>query len=164
MKLLGPTHGWTDGASRLRWTCATGLLVWFAFLAIVYFSGCHRGRYREQADADAYRLVHEKSQHPHWPLNDFTINIDERSRMYSPDHPDRQPMPPDDPTSHRLMRRVDNKPGYPGWDANGHTPFVENPDWLSFVPLNEKGVLQVNSVNAVKGLIEACKGIDSSLA
>ncbi len=125
-------------------------LVFLSMALIALTAGCHRSQYRKKADAEAYHLVREKANHPHWSLPDYTINVDPRSRMYTPYNPDAPPMPPDDPAAHKLMRRVDNKPGYPGWDVNGRTPFVENPNWLSFVPLDEEGTLTINHVNAVK--------------
>ncbi len=117
---------------------------------IVVMASCHRGRYRQRADADAYHLVAEKANSPHWPLEHFTIEMDPRSRMFSPYNPDRPPMPTDDPTSHLLMHEVDHKPGYPHWDANGFTPFAENPDWLRCLPLDERGVLVLDADSSVR--------------
>ena len=113
-------------------------------------TGCHRADYRRRADAQAYELVQQKANNPHWALPDYTIEISPQSRMYSPFNPDRPPMPPDDPAAHQLMRRVDHKPGYPYWDINGHTRFVENPDWLAFVPLDQDGILTLDADTAVR--------------
>ena len=62
--------------------------------------GCHRNYYREKADAEAFELVREKANHPHWPLQRYGIEIDPRSRMFDPFNPDRPPVPPDDSASH----------------------------------------------------------------
>lgn len=122
---------------------------WILVLALLSLgSGCHRAHYREQADAQAASLIRQKADHPHWALARDTIDIDPRSRMFDPFDPDFPPMPPDDPTSHQLMHRVDNKPGYPHWHRNGDTPFVENPDWMAFLPLDENGVLQLSADEA----------------
>lgn len=115
---------------------------------VILVAGCHRGYYREQADADAYSIVYEKSLHPHWSLPRQTIEIDPRSRMFDPFDRDRPPMPPDDPIAHELMHRVDNKKGYPHWHANGDTDTAENPEWMAFLPLDENGVLNITADQA----------------
>ena len=138
-----------DGEGRSD-ECPGALWVLLALLATMAAAGCHRAYYREQADKDAYRLIEEKASHPHWPLPDYAIEVDPRSRMYNPFNPDREPMPPDDPEAHRLMHWVDGKHGYPHWHAHGDTPHVENPDWLAFLPLNEEGVLVLDGASAVQ--------------
>ncbi len=118
-------------------------------LLLLLTTGCHRSHYRERADRDAYRLVEEKAQSPHAELPDYSIEPDPRSRMFNPNDPDREPMPPDDPESHRLMQRVDSKKGCPHWDRDGYTPYVENPDWYAYLPLDEEGVLVLDSARAM---------------
>lgn len=113
-------------------------------------SACHRSYYRRQADTDATKLITEKASDPHWALPDRSIEVDPRSRMAHPFSADHPPMPPDDPASHEFMRRVDNKPAYPHWGANGELDQVENPEWLSFVPMNEKGELVLDINRAVQ--------------
>ncbi|MBL8889692.1 MAG: hypothetical protein JNL67_06915 [Planctomycetaceae bacterium] len=125
------------------------------FLAIaaallIQTSACHRSYYRRQADTDATKLITEKANDPHWALPDRSIEVDPRSRMAHPFSADHPPMPPDDPASHEFMQRVDNKPAYPHWGANGELDQVENPEWLSFVPLNEKGELVLDINRAVQ--------------
>lgn len=110
--------------------------------------GCHRAYYREQADADAYSVVHEKASNPHWALPRQSIEIDPRSRMFDPFDRDRPPMPEDDPTAHQLMHYVDKKKGYPRWHANGDVDTVENPDWMASLPLDENGVLNLTADQA----------------
>ncbi len=119
-------------------------------LAAIAACGCHRSFYREQADLEAYDLIAEKASHPHWSLDNYTIDPDPVSRMADYDSPDCPPMPADDPRSHEFMHVVDQKPGYPFWDVNGHTNFVENSAWKSFLPLDEDGVLHLNSKDAVR--------------
>ena len=104
-------------------------------------SGCHRGFYRRQADAEAQALIRQKACDPRWNLQDTTINIDPQSRMFDPFSADHPPIPPDDPTSHKLMKCVDGKSGYPHWHANGDTSYVENPEWLQNLPVNDKGIV-----------------------
>ncbi len=119
-------------------------------------AGCRRAYYRRQADAEAYALVREKATNPHWTLDNYTIAIDPRSRMYSPYNPDRPPMPEDDPTSHQFMRCVDGKRGYPGWDDNGHVFLAENPAWQAYLDLDGDGVLPLTADDAVRlGLVHS---------
>lgn len=125
-------------------------LVFALAVAALVTSGCNRNFYRRQADTEAYALVQQKAFHPHWPLKNYSINIDPRSRMYSPFCDDYQPLPPDDPYSHQMMHRVDNKRGYPFWHVNGDTPFVENPMWLAYLPVDENGVVVLDANGAVK--------------
>ena len=117
-------------------------------ILLVGACGCHRNYYREKADAEAFGLVREKANHPLWSLQRYGIEIDPRSRMFDPFNPDRPPMPPDDPASHELMQQVDGKKGYAGWELNGHTPFVENPNWMASLPLDENGVLHLTAEQA----------------
>lgn len=124
---------------------------WLAFLILsVGFAGCQPGYYRRQADAEAYHLIDEKAQDPRWALTECDITPDPRSRIFDPFDPDHEPMPPDDPESHRLMHQVDGKKGYQHWYDNGNTPFVDNPQWLQTLPLNDEGVLVLNAERAIE--------------
>ena len=106
--------------------------------------GCHRSYYRRQADAEAYRLIREKSLDPRWDTASGNIKIDPQSRMFDPFSQDHPPIPPDDPSSHQLMHCVDGKEGFPQWHANGDTNYVENPLWKSYLPINEQGQCVLN--------------------
>ncbi len=136
-------HGlMNDGVRRTR--------AWVTLLALaVVTAGCHRAYYREQADDEAYSLIAEKANHPHWALNDYQIEVDPASRMFDPFDRDRPPMPPDDPESHEYMHRVDGKRGYPHWHENGDTEHVENPYWQDYLPLDEDGVLVLDARTAM---------------
>lgn len=112
--------------------------------------GCTRTWYRRQADADAYNLVFEKVTHPHWNQSDYTIAIDQNSRLYDPNCPDHEPMPPDDPAAHVFMHEVDRKKGYPWWHINGETSLVENPAWTEGMPTDEQGHVVVSAPEAVR--------------
>lgn len=115
------------------------LLIVVCVINLCFFIGCHRSYYRRQADSEAQRLVSEKAVDPRWNTSDGTIDIDPQSRMFNPFSQDHPPIPPDDASSHQLMHRVDGKEGYPHWHANGDTDAVENPDWKSYLPMNEDG-------------------------
>ena len=126
-----------------RWTV-------LALAAAGFASGCSRQFYRTQADDEVYCVVDEKSNDPRWALDDYSIQPDPRSRFFDPYDPDFQPMPPDDPYSHRYMHKVDGKNGYPYWHANGETQYVENPHWIDYLPLNQDGILVLDADGAVE--------------
>lgn len=125
-------------------------LVGLALLVLLNAVGCSRSRYRRMADAEGLDLIQEKADQPHWDLPNYKLYVDSRSRMFDPFNPDGPPMPPDDPTSHKLMHYVDGKKGYPRWHCNGDVPFVENPTWVDYLPLEDNGVLKLNSDNVVE--------------
>ncbi|MEM7316485.1 MAG: hypothetical protein AAF497_25400, partial [Planctomycetota bacterium] len=113
--------------------------------------GCHRQYYRKQADGEVDLLIAEKANHVNRPpQTPYRIEVDRRSRMYNPFDLDFQPMPLDDPASYRYMQCVDGRRGYPMWEAAGITNAAESPDWWEFLPLDEDGVLVLNSENAVR--------------
>ncbi|NND96732.1 MAG: hypothetical protein HKN47_05315 [Pirellulaceae bacterium] len=120
-------------------------------LTLVPTSGCHRQYYRKQADAEALALMKEKSSHIARPAQTpLQIEVDRRSRMFNPFDLDFQPMPLDDPASHRYMQCVDGRRGYPMWHAAGVTNTFESPDWWQFLPLDDDGVLVLNAETAVQ--------------
>jgi hypothetical protein len=117
---------------------------------LLALAGCSPGYYRRQADDEVYGILDKVGRDPRWPLVNFTIDPDPRSRMYNPNNPDCQPMPPDDPDSHKLMHCVDGKKGFPCWHAHGDTPFVENPAWLDYLERDENGIIVLNMSDSVK--------------
>ena len=119
--------------------CCQWILAALVVLQCVMIAGCHRSFYRRQADAEARRLVLEKAVDRRWSSADGRVDIDPQSRMFDPFSADHAPIPPDDPTSHRFMHHVDDRQGYPHWHANGDTDAVENPTWLSYLPVDENG-------------------------
>ena len=113
--------------------------------------GCSLTKYRLDADHDAYSLEHESSLRlVHPPSADYSISPDPRSRMFDPFDPDHEPLPPDDPASHELMHYIDGKHGYKKWHKNGDTPYVENPNWMSFLCYDEEGCIVLASDDAVR--------------
>lgn len=110
-------------------------------------------KYRQQADAEANCLTAQKASTLGSLPEDFHIRIDPRSRMFDPFDPDCEPMPPDDPLSHRYMDCVDCKKGSKCWRCLPETPFVENPEWLTFVPQDEEGFLTLDSQEAVSAAL-----------
>lgn len=84
------------------------------------------------------------------PNTRIQVYADRRSRMFNPFDLDFQPMPLDDPASYKYMQCVDGRRGYPMWEAAGLTNTAESPDWWQFLPLDDDGVLVLNSENAVR--------------
>ncbi len=125
-------------------TQVTRLLVIVVLIDICAMIGCNRSYYRRQADAVAHRLITEKANDPRWDSYDGSIEIDPQSRMFNPFSADHPPIPPDDQASHQLMSTVDGKPGYPQWHANGDTDYVASPEWMAYLPVNEKGQLVID--------------------
>ncbi len=122
-----------------------------AVVSIIFCAqGCNRSYYRRQANVEARRLVQQKATDPRWDWANGSIDIDPQSRMFDPFSQDHPPIPPDDPTSHQLMHQVDCKDGYPQWHANGDTNFVENPEWRTYLPINEKGQVVLDIDTAVR--------------
>lgn len=113
-------------------------------------AGCHRSFYRIQANEEAMAILREKTTDPRWALSNYSVEPDATSRMYSPFSQDHPPMPPDDPTSAQLMEVVDGKPGYPHWHAQGDTPYVQNPEWQLFLPIQENGVVKLRMEDAYR--------------
>jgi len=58
-------------------------------------------------------------------------------------------MPPDDPTSHQLMRWVDGKRGWSWQEHYGTTRSVENPYWTRYLPRDEQGRIVLDRAGAV---------------
>lgn len=139
-----------------RRTATFGCMVtkWLALYMVIghlaHGVGCNRAYYRQQADRDAYCLIKEKANHPHWSLPRYSIDLDPRSRMFDPFSPDCPPMPTDDPTAHQLMHRIDGKKGYRHWHCNGDTSSVENPNWLAGLPWGPDNVVALDVDTAVR--------------
>ena len=130
------------GRARLAWPILIGLVVLAA-------TGCTRKFYRRQADREVYSLIDSAADDPRWPLDNYTIQPDPRSRMYDPCNPDFPPMPPDDPTSHRLMHKVDGKRNA-RWLRYGRNGPVENHGWIDYLPYDDEGSALLDRETAVE--------------
>ena len=127
-----PLAAVAPGARRRCWR-AIGLLL--ALVALV--SGCTRSFYRREADFEVAQLLAAKQNDPRWRLPDYRVYPSPAARYFDPFCPDRPPMTPDDPASHRLMHCVDGKRQWPGWDRQGCSPHVENPRWPALLPRDD---------------------------
>lgn len=127
---------------------------WLGTIALSISSGCTLPGYRRAADQEAYSIVAQKSNDPRWDQPGFNIEIDPRSRYYDPYNPDCQPMPQDDPYSHRYMHCVNGMRGWPHWHDNGNRGELENPAWRQrlgeYVPINQNGEIELDLDNAVE--------------
>lgn len=112
--------------------------------------GCSRTFHRQAADSDAYCLIGPKSEVAGASLPTYRIEVDPRSRMFNPNNPDAEPMPPDDPTAHRYMEVVDKKRGSKLWNKLPRTAYVENPDWQQYLPRNERGEVLLDMRGSVE--------------
>ncbi len=129
---VGPHH-----RNRWAWMARAACLV--SICLVLPATGCRRGFYRRQADREVYNLIGRANLQTRTPLEDYNIWPSPASRMHDPNNPDLPPMPPDDPTSNRLMHYVDHKRGWPYWRCYGKTPFVENPVWKKFLCYDKDG-------------------------
>jgi len=146
----------TSTEDRFLCDCWPGRLMIVAAVLVLLLTGCNRSFYRQQADQDAYGLIERGSCDPRWPLEHYQIQPDPRSRFFDPDDPDRPPMPPDDPTAHQLMHCVDGMDGWKRWHCNGDTPYVENPNWRAYLPVDETGAVVFNRETVVElGLLHS---------
>jgi len=125
-------------------------LLTLAISCLATGAGCSRTFYRQQADSDAYCLVDSKSPSAGAVPGEYRINIDPRSRMYDPYDPDVEPMPPDDPQSHRYMEVVDCKKNSKLWRELPRTPYVENPRWQESLSRSDKGEVVLDLRGAVE--------------
>ncbi len=120
--------------------------------------GCSIPFYRQQADDETYSLIDHKAACVGAEPGSYRIDIDPRSRMFDPHDPDSEPMPPDDPASHRLMHCVDCKQGSKCWNCLHQTPFVENPDWLEHLPYDKEGQVVLDLQGSVElALLESTR-------
>lgn len=127
------------------------LLVGMGLISLASPSGCTRQAYRAKTNNEVYYLIDQKTgESCEAPIKPYRIEVDPRSRFFDPFNPDRPPMPEDDPQSHQFMLMVDKKRGYPLWEANGRTNTTENPQWLNFLPLDERGVLVLSLDDSVR--------------
>ncbi|KAA5543804.1 TolC family protein [Roseiconus nitratireducens] len=120
-------------------------LVWTLTVGVI-LAGCSRTWNRRTADREAACLVREKGG----TFGSTGVYADPYSRLADPSSIDHPPMPPDDPTSHTLMHRVDGKKGFKGWDRFGRLAEVESPYWKDSLVLDDEGVAVVDLREAVR--------------
>lgn len=129
------------------------------FLAVIVLlsaiiCGCTPVNYRIQADSDAYDAIEEKNSDERWKSDDYSVEIDARSRYHDIYDPDKPPMPEDDPSSHQLMASVNGIPGWEHWHDHGDRAETENPKWRvlldEYTEANEEGKVILNLEKALE--------------
>lgn len=131
-------------------TARLSLCIVTVALIVATSLSCTRPYYRRQADREVNSIIDEKSVALGAAPGEFRIDVDPKSRMFDPNSPDCPPMPPDDPVSHALMHCVDCKPGAPCWRHAGKTPYVDNPNWLDYLPRDKDGNVVLDIPGAVQ--------------
>jgi outer membrane protein TolC len=117
---------------------------------LLLLGGCGRAWYRRDADRDTYAILEERNNNPEWQVPYFSLNPNPESRLYDPTNPDYPPMPPDDPAAYQYMLWANGMRNYRRWHKDGDLPSVEDPAWRSYLKLDDKGVLVLNTERAVE--------------
>lgn len=145
-----------DSPHRTPRGLAPPVLVGLVGAMLLVTVGCRRDYYRRQADAEVNCLIDQKAALVNSQPETLRIDVNPRSRMFSPNDPDFPPMPPDDPVAHRFLECVDGKRGARSNRLAPRTPFVENPNWLAHMPRDEEGRLVLDLPAAVQvGLLHS---------
>ena len=126
-------------------------------------TGCGRQHYRVKADREVYSVLQQGNCNPRWKVDDYGIIPNATSRMADPFHPDREPMPCDDPSAHRKMHYVAGMKGSHHWHDNGDTRYTENPCWRHYLLVNEKGEVPLDKEKAVELAIQHSPEYQSAL-
>jgi outer membrane protein TolC len=123
---------------------------WMVLVLLCLAIGCGRAWYRRDADRDSYAILEERNNNPEWQVPYFSLNPNPASRLFDPSDPDYPPMPPDDPAAYQYMLRANGMRNYRRWHKDGDAPSVEDPAWRASLPLDDKGVLVLNTERAVE--------------
>ncbi len=113
------------------------------FFVVWAASSCSRQHYRCKADKEAYQLLNSATKEACLDIKDYRLGVDCRSRMFDGADPDCEPMPKDDPLSHRRMHCVDGKCGVGHWNDRC-TKCAESPSWRQYLLYDEKGKVVLN--------------------
>jgi hypothetical protein len=108
--------------------------------------------YRQKADHDVYSALSQKAELLGIDPTHFapSIDPDPASRFFDPSNPDRPPMPPDDPLSHELMRKVDGKNGADTWQKEGVPEPTRPREWEKLLSKDAAGPLRLDLRGAVR--------------
>jgi outer membrane protein TolC len=123
---------------------------WVVLVLLCLAIGCGRAWYRRDADRETYSALEERNTDPQWHAPYFSLNPNPASRLFDPYDPDYPAMPPDDPAANVYMDRVNGMRNYRRWHKDGDAPTIENPEWRSYLPLDEKGTLVLTRERAVE--------------
>ena len=126
--------------ARTRW-CA--LVVALAALAALLPAGCSRQYWRNNADAEAYGLIREKTMlDGRWTPPRTDVIPSPTSRIFDPYDPDYGPLPADDPAASIYLNRVGDCRRIAGsdyWREIGMSNSIENPGWIPALAAAQRG-------------------------
>jgi hypothetical protein len=125
---------------------------WATMAVLVITSGCTRRFYRNQADRSAFALIKEKAVDPRWPIANFHVYPDPRSRFADWTNWDRPPMPPDDPPA-KILSPNPQRPWIAGVDyieGTGYISMLAEWDKENRVVLEERNKKKRESAEAIK--------------
>jgi hypothetical protein len=125
-------------------------------LVVLMIAGCTRAFYRRSADRETYATIGQHADENRWPIASPGIIPPPESRLFDPYNPDRPPMPPDDPAADAFMVRPNGIRGSRHFHDDGDAPFIESPEWLARLALNQDGSLGLTEDRAVQlGILNA---------
>src|SRR5262249_18308042 len=133
---------------------------WRALLLVVILmlgSGCTRRYFRKDADREVECVISSKNCSDRWRVENFWVYPHPLARFADPTHPDRPPMPPDDPAARQLSPNPQRSPrgravlesfGYmdllASWDA-------ENRGQTNPAPATEQPIKQAQFQPVISG-------------
>jgi outer membrane protein TolC len=124
---------------------------WVLLLGLAgLLAGCSPAWYRRDADRETYADIQERLNDPRWFLPRISIDTPPQSRLHDPYNPDRPPLPPDDPAAARYMEKGESLLPCQRYDKDGLAPFIEDPAWQAFLPLEPDGTLRLTPARAVE--------------
>jgi len=115
--------------------------------------GCVRSFYRQSADRDVARAIDENVRRLEAPpglQEQVNVVANEESRLFDSFDPDHPPLPPDDPTSHELMVKVDGKAGARAWRQPQNPAAVQATTWREYLPRDKDGTVVLNLKGAMR--------------
>ena len=122
---------------------------WGVILGLVLLAGCSPSWYRRSADRETYGEIQQRLNDPRWYLPRISIDTPPPSRLHDPYNPDHEPWPPDDPAAAAYMENGNSLfPGH-GYAKDGLAPFIEDPAWQSFLPMEASGTVLLTPERAV---------------
>jgi hypothetical protein len=116
-----------------------------AAVAVMMVGCAAPARYRGQADCEVDQILRARGSNSQWYLPETSAQAPLGSRNADPAYSDCPPMPPDDPTAHRLMHAPSDQPGYQHWHQWGDAPSIESPQWRQFLVTDEEGTLALST-------------------
>ena len=112
--------------------------------------GCSPSSYRQQADAETYGVLQQRTALPNLDLGPRPVEAAAASRLADPYPADSPPKPPDDATAALFMLKPGGLSGAKSWNRYGLAPGIEPETWPASLELDAKGTLQLTQTRAVE--------------